>query len=71
MLDIVTNKLYIKLLYIFISFSFATVISDLPFFNLINKVVLLIAFLYVAINFIEIILRRRKPYIFEIFLYIF
>lgn len=71
MLDIVTNKLYIKLIYIFISFSFATVISDLPFFNLINKVVLLIAFMYVAINFIEIILRRRKPYIFEIFLYLF
>ncbi|GAA0083687.1 hypothetical protein UT300007_01260 [Clostridium sp. CTA-7] len=72
MLDIITNKFYLKLSYIFISLSFATVISDYPFFNTLNKVVLLWGLILVLINLLELIIfRRRKIYFFEIFLYLF
>lgn len=72
MIDILTNKLYLKLLYIFIGISFATVISDLPFFNIFNKLVLLIGLAYTALNLLELTtFRRRKIYSFEICLYLF
>lgn len=72
MIDIITNKLYLKLLYVLIGISFATVISDLSFFNIFNKLVLLIGLAYTALNILEFItFRRRKIYSFEICLYLF
>lgn len=72
MIDIITNKFYLKLCYIFIGISFATVISDLPYFNIFNKIVLLIGLAFTALNLLEItFFKRRKIYYFEICLYIF
>lgn len=67
-----TNKLYIKLLYIFVGLSFATIISDIPYFNFFNKAVLAYGLLLVGITLLEIIIFRRRPFfLFEIFLYLF
>ena len=72
MIKILSNKFYLKLLYVFIGISFATVISDLSYFNIFNKVVLLIGLAFTALNILEItIFRRRKIYSFEICLYLF
>ena len=67
-----TNKFYIKIFYIFIGLSFATVISDFPYFNLLNTLALGISFIYVIINIFDLLFfKHRKIYIFEIFLYLF
>lgn len=72
MVDIITNKFYIKLCYIFIGISFATVISDFPLFNLLNKVILFMALVFMVLSLLEkLIFKRRKLYSFEIFLYLF
>lgn len=72
MVNEITNKLYIKLAYIFISLSFATAISDFSGFNYLNKIVLLIGLSYIGVNIIEIVFfRKRKFFYFEIFLYLF
>lgn len=72
MINEITNKLYIKLAYIFISLSFATAISDFNGFNYLNKIVLLIGLSYIGVNILEIVFfRRRKVFYFEFFLYLF
>lgn len=72
MINEITNKLYIKLAYIFISLSFATAISDFSWFNSLNKLILFVGLAYIGVNFLEVIFfRRRKFFYFEIFLYLF
>lgn len=72
MLNSLTNKFYLKLLYIFIGLSFATVISDFSYFSLLNKGVLALALLFLVITFFErLSFRIRKVYSFEYFLYLF
>lgn len=72
MLNSLTNKFYLKLLYIFIGLSFATVISEFKYFNLLNKGVLALALLFLVITFFErLSFRIRKVYLFEYFLYLF
>lgn len=70
--NLFTNKFYVKILYIFIGLSFATIISDLPYFNLFNKMVLAYSLLLVVFSLLDIIiLKRRAFFLFEIFLYMF
>lgn len=72
MLNSLTNKFYLKLLYIFIGLSFATVISDFSYFSLLNKGALALAMLFLVITFFErMSFRIRKVYSFEYFLYLF
>lgn len=72
MLNSLTNRFYVKLLYIFISLSFATIISDFSYFNLLNKGALALGLLFVVITFLErLSFRIRKIYSFEYFLYLF
>ncbi|MBD7914725.1 O-antigen ligase family protein [Clostridium sp. Sa3CUN1] len=69
--DFFSNSFYLKLLYLLVSLSYVTIIFDFPFFKILNKICLLwVAFLFI-INFVGIIRRKRKIYIFNIFLYLF
>lgn len=72
MLNLITNKFYLKMLYIFVGISFATVISNFPYFNLLNKAALAYGILLIFINIVEILFfKKRKFHFFEIFLYSF
>lgn len=69
--DFFSNSFYLKLLYLLVSLSYVTIIFDIPVFRFLNKICIIwVAFLFV-INFIDIIRRKRKIYIFNIFLYLF
>jgi len=72
MFNVLTNKFYLKLMYLFIGLSFSTVISDIPYFNLLNKATLAYGILLIFINIFEVLFfKKRKFYFFEVFLYAF
>ena len=72
MLNSLANRFYVKLLYIFISLSFATIIADFSYFNLLNKATLALGLFFIVITFLErLFFRIRKIYSFEYFLYLF
>lgn len=68
---VISNSFYLKLLYLLVSLSFVTIIFDVPVFKILNKVCLIWVALLFLINFIDIIKRKRKIYIYNIFLYLF
>ena len=72
MFNVLTNKFYLKIMYLFIGLSFATIIADIPYFNLLNKATLAYGMLLIFINIFEVLFfKKRKFYFFELFLYAF
>ena len=67
----VSNSFYLKLLYLLVSLSFVTIIFNIPIFKVLNKICIIWVVLLCIINFIDIIRKKRKIYIFNIFLYLF
>lgn len=68
---IVSNSFYFKILYLLVSLSYITLIFQMPIFKLLNKICLAWGVILFFINFIQIIKKKRKIYIFNIFIYIF
>lgn len=68
---IISNSFYFKILYLLVSLSFITLIFQMPILKLLNKVCLAWGALLFLINFIQIIKKKRKVYIYNIFIYIF
>ncbi len=68
---VISNSFYLKLLYLFVSLSFVTILSNIPIFKILNKICLAWVLVLFLINFIDIIKRKRKIYIYNIFLYLF
>lgn len=70
--NLVTDKFYIKILYLIVGLSFATVIADLPYFGLFNTAVLGYALLLSVLNVLNIFTKKREKFFsFKIFLYLF
>lgn len=67
--NIISNSFYLKLLYLLVSLSYVTLIFNLSIFSLLNKVCLVWSLILFIISFFEIITRKRKIFIFNIFLY--
>ncbi|VYU48698.1 hypothetical protein [Clostridium tertium] len=68
---IISNSFYFKILYLLVSLSYITLIFQMPIFKFLNKICLVWGALLFLINFIQIIMKKRKIYIYNIFLYIF
>lgn len=69
--NILSNKFYFKLLYLFIAISFSTVLNDFYGIKLLNKVCLAWGILLILTSLFDIIFRKVKIYYFQIFLYLF
>lgn len=69
--NILSNKFYFKLLYLFIAISFSTVLNDFYGIKLLNKVCLAWGLLLILTSLFDIIFRKVKIYYFQIFLYLF
>lgn len=67
----ISNSFYLKLLYLLVSLSFITIIFNMPIFKVLNKICFLWVAVLFIINFIDILRKKRKIYIFNIFLYLF
>lgn len=69
--DIFSNKFYFKILYLFISFSFITILRELSLISLSNKLVIIWGMLLIGVTFLDILKKRRKIFFFEVPLYLF
>jgi O-antigen ligase len=69
--NLISNSFYLKLLYLFVSLSFVTILFDFSIFKILNKICMVWALILFLISLIEIITKKRRIFIFNIFLYIF
>lgn len=69
--NFISNKFYFKLLYLFISISVTTMLLLTPGVRFSNQILILWGILLIAINGIQLLIKRRRPYSFEILLYSF
>jgi O-antigen ligase len=68
--EFVDNKFYFKLLYLFVSFTFVTILKDIPGISILTKIAQLWAIILILLMIIEDY-KRRKIYKFDIPLGIF
>ncbi|MEQ8153524.1 MAG: O-antigen ligase family protein [Clostridiaceae bacterium] len=68
-ITIINNKFYFKILYLLVSLSFVSVLSDIPGLNLLNTGLIVWGVLLVLINAFALLNEEMAPY--KIFLYIF
>jgi len=68
-ITIINNKFYFKILYLLVSLSFVSVLSDIPGLNLLNTGLIIWGVLLVIINAFALLNEEMTPY--KIFLYIF
>lgn len=69
--NIVNNKLYFNILYLFTTFSFITALTFIPGINILTKLSIVWGLVLVVINFFEIIFKIKKIHWINIITYIF
>lgn len=69
--NILSNKFYFKMLYLFVALSFSTVLNDFYGIKLLNKLCLAWGLLLIVTSIFNIIFKKNKIYYFQVFLYLF
>lgn len=67
----ISDRFYFKILYLFISLSFVSLLNALPIIKPLNKLTLLWGVVLIICHFIDLATRRRKFYFLDISIYCF